>query len=466
MQPQLTIDDLTISIIDTETDSAIATLTPGEAISEDLLAGKDVTLSVEVNDATLADEVGSMRLNLGDQTRLENVEPYALFGDSNGDFLTGEALSAGTFEFSFDVFSGARGQGETLLSETVSFSIEPDTDPDPTPVDPDPDPDPTPVDPDPIEGESIGTENDFAGVRLWVANDISEIDDAASTAALMLGAKNIADSDANITGSSETMILEGAFIDTDRGGARQWFDDVEKVASAASDAYDIPVYSPRSDIDVGAGEFALTRDMTASLETAFDNNEQMIVVSGGPTTFAGQVVSDWLDDAQGPDQIAKAQWLLEGGFSQVTHGGDNDGDDTLDIVRDPGRAFFNNSTSGAGQSVTNPSVQGFYEDLHDKAFDILMTGLDTSTLSSIEDSFVEDSLLISLENQNNNSSVRGPADGIAESIGDDLARDFALDYTKDARSGEIIDISDVGMLGILTEGGDQFSRADMFDFLA
>ncbi|WP_299555742.1 hypothetical protein [uncultured Tateyamaria sp.] len=455
MLPQLNLDDLTISIVDTETDASIVTLTPGDTNSESLLSGKDVTLSIEVNDPASAEEIGSMRLTLGDQTRLESVEPYALFGDVNGDFRSGETLTPDTFEFSFDVFSGARGQGETLLSETISFSVEPETDPDPTPVDP-----------DPSEGASIGTENDFAGVRLWVANDISEIDDAASTAALMLGAKNIADSDANITGSSETMILEGAFIDTDRGGARQWFDDVEKVTSAASDAYDIPVYSPRSDINVGAGEFALTRDMTASLETAFDNNEQMIVVSGGPTTFAGQVVSDWLDNAQGSDQISKAQWILEGGFSQVTHGVDNDGDDTLDIVRDPGRAFYNNSTSGAGQSVTNPSIQNFFEDLHDKAFDILMTGLDTSTLSSIEDSFVDDSLLTSLEDQNRNASVRGPADAIAPSIGDDLARDFALDYTKDGRSGEIIDISDVGMLGILTDGNDQFSSADMFDFLA
>ncbi|WP_299508472.1 hypothetical protein [uncultured Roseobacter sp.] len=474
MTPSPLPGDIRISIVDTEADQILGVLSPGDDVPQSLLQDRLISISIDFGGNAAAKDIGSVKLTLGDQTRVENVSPYALFGDKNGNFLPGESFESGTYELAVEVYAGARATRDLLFAETIDFSIVSDTDPNttpivsvPMPVVPDPvDPDPMPVDPSPVTGESIGTNNEFSGVRVWVSNDISEIDDAASTASLMLGAKAIASSDQNVTGSADTMVLEGAFIDTERDGAQQWFDDVVRVTEAASSEYGIDVYAPRKDINIGDGAKALTKDMTASLDAGFLNNEQVIVVAGGPTVFAGAVVSGWLNDAVGSDQLEKAKWLLKGGFAQVTHGADNDGDDVLDLSRNPNEGFFNNSTAGSGQSTKNEFIQEFYEDLFDDAFAIVSNGMSSDAFDEIEASFVEDSLLISLENQNNNATVRGGENRIAATIGDDLARDFALEYDKSGNNGPVIDISDVGMLGILTEGGDQFSQTDMFDFLA
>ncbi len=39
------------------------------------------------------------------------------------------------------------------------------------------------------------------------------------------------------------MTLEGAFVDTERGGAQEWFDEVERVTNRAAEEYDIDVHS-------------------------------------------------------------------------------------------------------------------------------------------------------------------------------------------------------------------------------
>ncbi|MEM9221037.1 MAG: hypothetical protein AAGB11_01365 [Pseudomonadota bacterium] len=429
----LTAEDLKITIVDTGDDDAVADITGGATVSFDLLDGVDASISVEVTDPSVASDVGSMRLTLGGVVQVENVSPYALFGDKNGDFLGGQEFDPGDYTLKVEVFAGANAGGGLLSTATTNFAVEGDAQP-------------------PDAPSSVASPNAFEGVRLWISNDISEIDDAASLASLMLGAKSIAASDQNVTGSAGKMTLEGAFVDTVRPLARNWVDDVEEVAANAAARYGIDVYSPRGDIDIGGGRFFLKKAMLQSLDTAFESNEQMIVVAGGPTKVAMHMVTDWIDGASGADQVAKAAWVLRGGFSQVSHGDTVRNNGELDYTRDPSRDYFNIGKPGDGDFI-----QTKYEQLYNKLLRIAKKGgIDT-------EDFVEDSLLVSIEDQNANPAVRGPIGNIAPTIGDDLARGYATEYTKN--NGTQIDISDVGMLGILLAGNDPLSAADMSTFL-
>ena len=315
----------------------------------------------------------------------------------------------------------------------------------------------------------IGTNNPFDGVRLWIGNDISEIDDAASSAALFLGAKNISESDANVTGSADKLSLEGAFTDTVRI-APQWIDRVEAVVNEAGQRYGIDLYSPRTDIDIGAGASQFRAAFTQSLDTAFANNEQVLVLTGGPTRFAADTVLDWVRSAPQGEQAARAVWALQGGYTQATHGdGGNFSDDILDFDRDAGRNYFN-ITSGSAETFdgvrignTGQTIQIIHEILRERLVDIAQDGLSQAEFAAVNGTFVPNSLLLSLEDQNQNSAVRGPIGQIRETIADDLARDAAVTYTK--QNGQQIDFSDVGLLGLLLNDGKEFDANDARTFL-
>ncbi|MEM6717438.1 MAG: hypothetical protein AAF622_20485, partial [Cyanobacteria bacterium P01_C01_bin.147] len=78
------------------------------------------------NDDLASGLVESMVLNLneGQVVQTENFEPYALFGDNNGDFRGNAGiLSPGTNSISLDLYSENRGRGELLQSEALTFSV-------------------------------------------------------------------------------------------------------------------------------------------------------------------------------------------------------------------------------------------------------------------------------------------------------------------------------------------------------
>ena len=62
-------------------------------------------------------------LNDGEATRTENVEPYALFGDINGDFLTGSGIPIGTNTIQFDLYEQNGLSGELLGTVSRDFTI-------------------------------------------------------------------------------------------------------------------------------------------------------------------------------------------------------------------------------------------------------------------------------------------------------------------------------------------------------
>jgi hypothetical protein len=118
-------DLLEIGLFDADTDTLIATLEDGVVINESLVSGRSLTVAAFVpDDSPLADEVHSIRLNLNDGqvTQIENVEPYALFGDFNGDF-NGGSIPTGDNTITFEIFDRNRARGELLETVAIDFSI-------------------------------------------------------------------------------------------------------------------------------------------------------------------------------------------------------------------------------------------------------------------------------------------------------------------------------------------------------
>ncbi|MEL6206413.1 MAG: hypothetical protein AAFR47_14035, partial [Pseudomonadota bacterium] len=132
-----------VFLVDTQSDAVILELFGGDEVDESLLAGRSVGLAV----TTDASEIDSMRLSLGDQEQLERIEPYALFGDINGDYREGQSFEDGAYALEVNAYATANGNGPAAESFVVDFTVTPASDPDPVP-DPEPEPEPDPV-PDP-----------------------------------------------------------------------------------------------------------------------------------------------------------------------------------------------------------------------------------------------------------------------------------------------------------------------------
>jgi hypothetical protein len=84
------------------------------------VAGKDLSLAAFENDA----RIESVRLDLDGLVKLENGEPYALFGDSAGDYNGGLHLAPSTFHnLKVDLYSADNAGGTLLATESVTFSV-------------------------------------------------------------------------------------------------------------------------------------------------------------------------------------------------------------------------------------------------------------------------------------------------------------------------------------------------------
>ena len=114
------IQDFTVFLVDAETDEVLTQVTNGEELSFEFGQHDNVNLAVYSADA----EVESIVLQLnGDNRRVENVEPYALFGDRKGDFADGIELGSGEFTLSVSGYSVDQARGEQLFDEDFTFSI-------------------------------------------------------------------------------------------------------------------------------------------------------------------------------------------------------------------------------------------------------------------------------------------------------------------------------------------------------
>ncbi|MEL7083369.1 MAG: S8 family serine peptidase [Cyanobacteria bacterium J06597_1] len=115
-----------IGLYDADRDRLIRTLQDGVEILASELEGRNVTIAALVpEDSPLLDAAESMQLNFneGEVVRAENTEPYALFGDREGDFFAGSGLPTGSNTLAVDVYSGNDLQGQLLETVNRSFTI-------------------------------------------------------------------------------------------------------------------------------------------------------------------------------------------------------------------------------------------------------------------------------------------------------------------------------------------------------
>lgn len=109
--------NVTFTLINSSTDNDISTLSSGSNIANG--SNKNVRANVNLNG------VKSVRMVLqgpSNTTRTENVAPYALFGDSSGNYANGN-LSDGSYSLTATAFSGKNASGTNLGSSSINFTV-------------------------------------------------------------------------------------------------------------------------------------------------------------------------------------------------------------------------------------------------------------------------------------------------------------------------------------------------------
>ena len=115
-------DTLQFFLVDTATDKVLTEVEDNDTIAFSVVKGRKVSIMAEAEQG--APDIGSVELEYRNQTRIENVEPYALFGDQNGDFMGGKQFAKGSsHSVSVDVFANKGGNGALLDEIELDFQI-------------------------------------------------------------------------------------------------------------------------------------------------------------------------------------------------------------------------------------------------------------------------------------------------------------------------------------------------------
>ncbi|MEO0518175.1 MAG: Calx-beta domain-containing protein [Cyanobacteria bacterium P01_A01_bin.116] len=120
-------DDLVVGLFDAENDSLITVLDGNTELQASDIAGKELSIGAFVpEESPFFNQAESMFLDLNDgqATRTENIEPYTLFGDFNGNVLgQSDLLQTGENNIEFDIYSQNRLRGELLGSVTRTITV-------------------------------------------------------------------------------------------------------------------------------------------------------------------------------------------------------------------------------------------------------------------------------------------------------------------------------------------------------
>lgn len=126
-KPPVSGDALNVFLVDIKTDKNIAQITNGASIAASLVEGKTVGIYAEVKaGSSLAGKVGSIKIYFenGEVKKTENVAPYSLFRENDGDFTSGIKMGAGVYSIDFDAYSGRNGSGSKLADFDLDFTIK------------------------------------------------------------------------------------------------------------------------------------------------------------------------------------------------------------------------------------------------------------------------------------------------------------------------------------------------------
>lgn len=122
-----TFDDFFIGLYDTDTDELISEIGEDAVIEVEDYQDDDLTIAITMNSShDLYGRVESMRLQLSgteSKDKNENVEPYALYGDSGLSNMTGEAWDMGEFTLRLRAYSGNNRSGSKRFDETFDFTL-------------------------------------------------------------------------------------------------------------------------------------------------------------------------------------------------------------------------------------------------------------------------------------------------------------------------------------------------------
>ncbi|MEM7709330.1 MAG: hypothetical protein AAF264_00960, partial [Pseudomonadota bacterium] len=114
---------LRVFLADAKTDKTLAEITGGGVIDRADLEGHDLTAYAVAGDDT---DVGSVRFaGSGNYDGIvENVSPYAIFGDVGGDFASGSGVFEGNrVDLNLTAYSGAKGAGKVLEEVEIGLVL-------------------------------------------------------------------------------------------------------------------------------------------------------------------------------------------------------------------------------------------------------------------------------------------------------------------------------------------------------
>ena len=111
--------EVALWLVDAGTDRRVALIEDGATLDAALLKSGSYSIEAAVNPSL---GVQSVRMTLGGKTQTESVAPFALFGDTNGDFAGAETPD-GPQTIRVELFSGKSGGGAKLGDTNVDFEI-------------------------------------------------------------------------------------------------------------------------------------------------------------------------------------------------------------------------------------------------------------------------------------------------------------------------------------------------------
>jgi len=108
------------TLVNASSNDDILTISNGQTINLSDLS----TTNLNIRANTSPDIVGSLVFDLNGQSnyQIENMAPYALAGDNNGDY-NAWSLGVGSFALSATPYSGSNGSGTQGSTSTINFSI-------------------------------------------------------------------------------------------------------------------------------------------------------------------------------------------------------------------------------------------------------------------------------------------------------------------------------------------------------
>jgi hypothetical protein len=106
-------------LINADTNKDVSLFQDGSVIDFSKLGTKHVNVRADVNGSA-----GSVRFGIDGNAnfRTENAKPYALAGDSAGDYLSWTP-AVGTHTFTATLYSGANGTGSVLETKSFTFTV-------------------------------------------------------------------------------------------------------------------------------------------------------------------------------------------------------------------------------------------------------------------------------------------------------------------------------------------------------